>query len=160
MAIIRNGSVPAKSGSNYPASFADLGAFSAMALSDAGGLTQFGVHHETLMPGATSSQRHWHEQEDEFLYVLTGTLTLIDDDGTHTLDPGDAVTWQAGVANAHHVTNTSEAPVSYLIMGTRSKSETGHYPDIDLKFVRTDGKGAYFHKDGTPYPSKKDQQND
>lgn len=154
--IIRKGSVSSHSASNYPAPFDALGSFSTMALSDAGGLTQFGVHHETLMPDAISSQRHWHEQEDEFLYVLTGTLTLIDEAGRHQLHPGDAVTWKAGIANAHHVSNTSQAPVTYLIMGTRSKSEISHYPDIDLKYVRTDGQGTFCHKDATPYPSKKD----
>ncbi|HJQ27957.1 MAG TPA: hypothetical protein VJ827_01340, partial [Rubrobacter sp.] len=40
--------------------------------SDAGGLTQFGAYVQTLQPGSRSSDRHWHEEEDEFLYMLSG----------------------------------------------------------------------------------------
>ena len=60
-------------------------------LSVAGGLTQFGAYIETLAPGAWSSHRHWHDSEDEFLYVLDGTVTLRDDNGMTDLQPGDAV---------------------------------------------------------------------
>jgi Cupin domain len=38
------------------------------------GLTQFGVNICTLKPGAFSSQRHWHENEDELVYVLEGEV--------------------------------------------------------------------------------------
>ncbi|MFO1033714.1 MAG: cupin domain-containing protein [Hyphomicrobiales bacterium] len=41
-------------------------------LGDVFGLTQFGVNLATLPPGVWSSYRHWHEKEDEFIYVLSG----------------------------------------------------------------------------------------
>jgi uncharacterized cupin superfamily protein len=50
-------------------------------LSDEGGLTQFGAHVHTLQPGSRSSDRHWHEEEDEFLYMLSGEGTVIEEDG-------------------------------------------------------------------------------
>ena len=108
---------------------ADAGELLQVALSDAAGLTQFGVYIETLSPGARSSDRHWHEEEDEFLHVLTGTLTLVDNDGADTLHPGDSIGWPRGVANAHHVWNRSDAPCSYLIMGSRMPRDVVHYPD-------------------------------
>lgn len=79
-------------------------------VSDAGGLTQYGAYVVTLDPGAQSSERHWHEAEDELLYVLSGEITVIEDDGPHVLGPGDAACWPAGVANAHTVLNASSAP--------------------------------------------------
>lgn len=97
--------------------------------SDAGGLTQFGAYAETLRPGARSSDRHWHEEEDEFLYVLSGEATVIEDDGAHPLRPGDAACWPAGAPNAHQVVNRSDAPCTYLIFGTRMARDTVHYPD-------------------------------
>ena len=101
--------------------------------SDAGGLTQFGAYVETLQPDlqpdTRTSDRHWHEEEDEFLYMLSGEATVIEDDGAHTLRPGDAACWPAGTANAHQVVNRSGAPCTYLIFGTRMAQDVVHYPE-------------------------------
>ena len=105
------------------------GAYSSARLSEDGGLKQFGAYIETLEPGARSSDRHWHEQEDEFLYVLSGEATVIEDDGEHLLVSGDTACWPAGTPNAHHVVNRSGVPCSYLIVGTRVSHDVCHYPD-------------------------------
>ena len=94
------------------------------------GLTQFGVNHVTLDPGAASSLRHWHQAEDEFVFVLAGTLTLIDDNGEHVLEAGGFVGFPAGEANAHHLMNKSSAPATFIAVGSRKPGEeTIHYPD-------------------------------
>jgi len=95
----------------------EFGAFESLRYSDAGSLTQYGVYVETLQPGSRSSNRHWHEKEDEFLYMLSGEATVIENDGAHVLHPGDAACWPAGVDNAHQVVNRSSAACSYLISG-------------------------------------------
>lgn len=142
----------------YPAPFdAPCRLYQARELSDVAGLTQFGVGVETLLPGGMSSQRHWHEEEDEFLYMLTGEAILIEDDGEHTLRPGDAVGWKAGEPNAHHIVNRSDQPASYIIMGTRAQTERVHYPDIDLSYTRDEAGRRFTHKNGTPYPAKGDK---
>lgn len=99
-------------------------------ISDAGGLTQFGAHVVTLEAGSRSSERHWHEEEDEFLYMLSGEATLVEDDGEHPLAPGDAACWPARSGNAHLVVNRSGAPCTYLICGTRVENDVVHYPDL------------------------------
>jgi uncharacterized cupin superfamily protein len=100
------------------------------ALARAVGLAQFGVNHVVLDPGAGSALRHWHEQEDEFVFVLSGEVTLVDDHGEHRLTAGDYVGFPAGEANAHHLINRSNAPAAFLAMGTRHVGrETIHYPD-------------------------------
>ena len=98
--------------------------------SAAGGLTQFGAYLETLAPGARTSDRHWHEVEDEFLLMISGEATVIEDDGSHVIGPGDAACWPGGVANAHTVENRSDAPCSFLILGTKQKQDRCHYPDL------------------------------
>jgi uncharacterized cupin superfamily protein len=95
----------------------------------AGGLTQFGAYTDRLMPGATSSQRHWHSAEDEMIYVLDGTATVIDNDGAHDLAPGEAACWPHGNPNAHHIANRTDTPVTYIIIGTRVAGDICHYPD-------------------------------
>ena len=116
-------------GANLAPDERDDGSIWRLGLSDAGGLTQFGAYVETLLPGAGSSERHWHEQEDEFLYVLSGEATVVENDGEHTLRRGDAACWPAGVPNAHKVLNRSLAPCSYLIFGNRMAHDRVHYPD-------------------------------
>ena len=113
--IIRKGQAPADREAEGRAEH--YGASERLGYSDAGGLTQFGAHVETLQSGSRSSERHWHEEEDEFLFVLSGEAIVIEEDGAHPLGPGDAVCWPAGAANAHQVVNRSDAPCTYLIFG-------------------------------------------
>ena len=98
-------------------------------LSQGGGLTQFGAYLDTLAPGTWSSQRHWHSAEDEFLYLLSGTVTLEDDTGLTDIFPGDAVAWRHGEPNAHHLTNRGDVPATFLIVGSRCRGDICTYPD-------------------------------
>jgi uncharacterized cupin superfamily protein len=99
-------------------------------VSDEGGLTQYGAYVVTLAPGARTSERHWHEREDELVLVLAGEVTVLENDGAHVLGPGDAACWPAGVDNAHSVLNRSDAPCTFLIVGTRPSHDVCHYPDV------------------------------
>src|SRR5262245_64055888 len=89
------------------------------AIGNVAGLSQFGVNITRLKPGAGSSLRHWHEQEDEFVFVIEGEITLIEDGGEIVLRPGDAAGWKAGVADGHHLINRSSSDAVYLEVGTR-----------------------------------------
>jgi uncharacterized cupin superfamily protein len=101
------------------------------------GLTQFGVNLVTLKPGAMSALRHWHEGEDEFVYVLEGELTLIDDNGPHKIGEGHFAGFPAGVANGHHVVNESEEPATFIVVGSRRPgNDMVHYPDDALGPIR------------------------
>src|SRR5436309_12729070 len=91
------------------------------ALGDVAGLTQFGVNLTRLKPGAASALRHWHEAEDEFIYVLEGDITLIEDGGESVLRPGDAAGFKAGVSNGHHLINRSQGDALYLEVCTRAR---------------------------------------
>ena len=116
----------------------DFGVSETATFSDSSGITQYGAYLQTLQPGARTSTRHWHEREDEFLYVLSGRATVVENDGRHVLEPGDAACWPAGVPNAHHVLNESAEPCSYLIVGTRVTHDVCHYPDVG-KTLYTEG---------------------
>jgi uncharacterized cupin superfamily protein len=144
--------VPARMGSAYPPEFAKaVEGREKRALGDRFGLTQFGVNLTTLPPGAQSAQRHWHESEDEFVYVLEGELVLVDDNGEHLLTPGMCAGFKSAVANGHMLVNRSGAPAHYLEIGTRSPNERANYPDIDLVASKLGGRFVFTRKDGTPY---------
>jgi len=97
-----------KTSTGYPAPFRGrIAGRERKALGNLAGLTQFGVNLTRLKPGAASALRHWHENEDEFIYVLEGELILIEDDGETLLRAGDAAGFKAGVPNGHHLVNNS-----------------------------------------------------
>lgn len=120
------------------------------ALGDIFGLTQFGVNLTTLPPGAASAQRHWHEKEDEFVYVLSGELTLVSAAGETPVRAGECAGFPAGKADGHMVVNRGSEPATFLEIGTRSSDDITHYPDVDLHAEKTDGTFHFTRKDGTP----------
>ena len=121
------------------------------AVGDAAGLTQFGVNLVRLKPGAASSQRHWHENEDEFLIVLEGELVLVEDEGETILRAGDAAGFKAGVPNGHHLLNRTQRDGVFLVVGSRAPAERAHYPDLDLLYEKTDGRVRYTDRAGRPF---------
>lgn len=123
-----------------------LGPAAQMVLGDAGGLTQFGVHVEVLPPGSRSSFRHWHEAEDEFVYLLSGEVWLIEDDET-LLRPGDCAAWPAGQGIGHCLENRGSEEARILTIGTRKSHDVIHYPDHDLTTIK-DGKRIRYLRAG------------
>jgi uncharacterized cupin superfamily protein len=116
-------------------------------LAPAGGLTEFGVSYVTLKPGAWSSQRHWHDEEDEFAVIISGEAMLVEDDGETLLRAGDCAAWPKGKTNGHHLRNESDRDCVFVVVGA-GRSSGGGYSDIDMMF--TDDR-RFVHKDGTPY---------
>ena len=142
--------VPQSNATGYPAPFdQDVEGRWWRRLAPVGGLTQMGASHVVLKPGGWSSQRHWHEGEDELLIMLSGEAVLIEDDGETVMRAGAVAAWPAGVQNGHHLINRSDTDCVFIAIGTGDRSIGGSYSDIDMTFA-DDG---YFHKDGTPYPT-------
>ncbi|TPL18154.1 cupin domain-containing protein [Mesorhizobium sp. B2-4-10] len=143
-------SLPVHKGSGYPAPFdAPCAGRTRRRLGDAGGLTDFGVNLMTLPSGGWSSQRHWHSHEDEFVYVLGGELTLVEDGGETLLKAGDCATFANNSGNGHHLINRSSTAALYLEVGSRNPDDVITCSDIDMMSPSSDGR--FLHKDGTPY---------
>ena len=140
---------PLRRGSGYPPPFdAPCAQRTRRRLGEAGGLTDFGVNLMTLPPGGWSSQRHWHSHEDEFVYVLEGELTLIEDGGESVLRAGDCAAFAKGTGDGHHMINRSAAPAIYLEVGSRHPQDLTTCSDIDMMSAAADGR--FTHKDGAP----------
>ena len=120
-------------------------------LGDQVGIDQYGVNLTRLEPGSGSALRHWHEQEDEMVFILEGQATLIEDEGETILNPGDAAGFKAGVANGHHILNRSDTDVILLEIGTRSPTERAHYPDDDLAVTKDENGYDFTHKNGEAF---------
>jgi uncharacterized cupin superfamily protein len=110
-----------------------------------------GATHTVLKPGAWSSQRHWHDAEDELLIVLSGEAVLVEDDGSTLLRSGDICAWPKGSNNGHHIINESDADCSFIAVSAGDPAGSGGYSDIDMNFAA----GRYYRKDGTPYDARR-----
>ena len=126
-----------------------------MKLGDSAGLTQFGVNHLRLPPGAWSSQRHWHSHEDEFVYVLSGEVTLVMDSGAEILRAGDCAGFKAGDKNGHCIQNNGTEDAILLEVGSRIAGDAAVYSDIDMIAPANGVPAIYTKRDGTPYTDLK-----
>ena len=115
-------------------------------LAPATGLTDFGASHVVLKPGAWSSQRHWHDTEDEFMVMVAGEAVLVEDEGRTVMRPGDCASWPKGSTNGHHLINESDEDAVFVVIGGGERTGGG-YSDIDMLFTEA----GYTRKDGTPY---------
>jgi uncharacterized cupin superfamily protein len=144
-------SVPERRGSGYPSPFdSPCATRIRQRLGDAGGLKDFGVNLMTLPPGAWSSQRHWHSHEDEFVYVIEGEVTLVENEGRTTLRAGECAAFPKATGNGHHLINEAAEVAVYLEVGSRHPNDVTTCSDIDMKSANSDGR--FVRKDGTPYP--------
>jgi uncharacterized cupin superfamily protein len=143
--------IPLQQIASYPKEFAAvIAGREKQRLGDAVGLTQFGVNITRIKAGSASALRHWHEQEDEFIYMLEGELILRENDGETVLGPGDAAGFKAGSGIAHCLVNLTDRDAVYLEVGTRAKSERVHYPDVDFVMERDESGRRYSRKSGEP----------
>jgi len=145
--------VPVKTGSIYPEPYASMVAGrSSLRLGDAGGLTQFGVNIIILQPGAMSSLRHWHLNEDEFVMVTEGECVMVQDAGETVMRVGDCAAFPAGSTDGHHFLNRSDTVAKFLVVGTKAQREVATYSDVDfmLEIVR-DQSVRFMYKDGTDW---------
>ena len=144
---------PRQKRSNYPEPFfSRMAGREKAALGDTFGLANFGVNLTRLQPGAVSSLRHAHTKQDEFVYILSGTPTLITDEGETLLAAGMCAGFKGGSGNGHQLVNRSGAVVVYLEVGDRLPGDAATYPDDDLQAVQAGpNQWEFRHKDGSPY---------
>ena len=141
-------SVEPRRGSSYPEPFnSRMGDRAKRRLGELFDLQQFGVNLVELAPGGQSALRHWHTREDELVYILSGELVLVTNDGEQIVRAGDCAGFRSGIEDGHHLINRSSAPARYLEVGTRFEDDMAFYPDDDMMWKHD----KPHHKDGTPY---------
>jgi uncharacterized cupin superfamily protein len=150
MSVLDPKSLPGRTSSNYPEPLrSKLVGREKRPIGDALGLKNFGINHVRLPPGARSSLRHWHARQDEFVYVLEGTATLLTNAGKTPVPSGSCAGFPAGDADGHCLLNETDKDVVYLEIGDRTPGDVVEYPDDDLAAKGTSG-WAMTRKDGSP----------
>lgn len=115
----------------------------------ASALTELGISHVVLQPGAWSSQRHWHEGIDEIVIMLEGEAVLVEDQGETPLEAGDIATFAREVANGHHLINRSSRPCTFIAIDNRRGEGDCDYPDVDLRWNKA--ADHFSRKDGSKF---------
>ena len=141
--------IPQSNATGYPAIYADIVQERwYRRLAPAGGIEDFGASHVELQPGAWSSQRHWHEDEDELVVLLAGEAVLVDDHGEAVIRAGDVAAFPKNDGNGHVLQNRADAPCIFIAIG-RPDDSACHYPDIDMHLFA--GAGGQKRKDGSDF---------
>tara|TARA_Y100000814_G_C12138848_1_gene336751 strand:- start:101 stop:562 length:462 start_codon:yes stop_codon:yes gene_type:complete len=136
-------------GSSYPGILKNIcNGCERKSIGEYAGLTQFGCNLTRLRPGAATSLRHWHENEDELVIVLEGEVVLIDDFGETILHPGESAGFKASESNGHQLINRAKADAILFEIGTRMDEETAHYSDEDLLYKLKEGEYRFSKRDG------------
>jgi uncharacterized cupin superfamily protein len=152
MPVIDHKSLTPRTGSIYPEPYATMmRGRSSLRLGDAGGLTQFGVNLVTLEPGALSSLRHWHRNEDEFVMVTEGECTLVQDAGPVVMRAGDCAAFRAGDPDGHHFINRTTRVARFLVVGTKAAAEVATYSDVDFRIEMGGGNVKFTYRDGSEW---------
>lgn len=142
--------IPQSNATGYPSPFdREVAGRMWRRLAPAAGLTELGASHVVLKPGAWSSQRHWHDGEDELVVMIAGEGVMIEDGGETLLGTGDCAAWAKGSTDGHHIVNRSDADCVFVAISA-GPSAGGGYSDIDMLFTDDN---RYTRKDGTDYNS-------
>ena len=152
VAVVASEVAPRTKPSNYPEPFASrMAGRVKRQLGDVFGLTNFGVNLTRMAPGSISALRHSHSKQDEFIYIVEGTPTLVTESGETLLSPGMCAGFKAGEGGGHQLANRSNDMVVYLEIGDRTAGDSVFYPDDDIEAYLEDGAWRFRRKNGEPY---------
>jgi uncharacterized cupin superfamily protein len=144
--------VPGNTGSSYPEPLKAIAEERLKRrIGNHGGLKNFGVNMVTLPPRSGSALRHHHAKQDEFVYIVSGSPTLVTDGGEQILSPGQFAAFPAGDGDGHKLVNNTDTDVHYLEVGDRTDNDTVSYPDDDLHGTFVNGAFTFTRKNGEAY---------
>ena len=106
-------------------------------LGDQAGGEQLGCSLHEVPPGKRAWPYHYHEGNEEAIYVLDGQGVLRTRDGEVTVGPGDYVALPTGEAGAHQLRNDGDEMLRYLVASTMCEPDVLIYPDSNKVGVYT-----------------------
>ena len=93
------------------------------------GAFHLGYQGARIPPGKTFCPYHWHPEEEELFFVVSGTPTLRTPQGEYRCRPGDCIAFPVGPVGAHLVRNDSDADCTILMIANEEQSGYCIYPD-------------------------------
>lgn len=123
-------------------------------IGDLAGLMDMGLHLVRIEPGNETTEFHYHDQDEEFVYLLEGEAEARLGEETVIMKAGDMMLFPKG-GPAHAMRNAGTSDVVYLMGGTRPAMDVCTYPDLQRRQYRIDGQKEWadlsaFTKVGPP----------
>jgi uncharacterized cupin superfamily protein len=94
----------------------------------------FEVELAGIPSGKTMGPFHCHAAQWEFYLVVSGTLTIRDDEGETEMQPGDFCMF--GPGENHQLSNKTEKEVTYYCIADNPVTDHCYYPDSKKWSVR------------------------
>lgn len=111
-------------------------------LTDGLGFTDMGVHLVHVKPGDFSTEHHFHEEDEEFLYILAGRGVASIGDERFEVGAGDFMAFPKH-SPPHHMHNPGDVDLVYLMGGTRPAIDVVNYPRLGRRQYRLHGKREF-----------------
>ncbi|MEQ8281551.1 MAG: cupin domain-containing protein [Parvibaculum sp.] len=108
------------------------------------GLSDVGVHLVRVEPGRETTEHHFHGQDEEFLYILSGRAEATIGEETFEVGPGDFMAFpKNSPAHSMRVRDDASDDLVYLMGGTRAPIDICTYPRLGRRMYRVDGVKEY-----------------
>jgi uncharacterized cupin superfamily protein len=111
-------------------------------LGAAAGSENLGCTLFEVPPDRSPVPYHYHNANEEALYILEGKGTLRGNSGEEEISNGDYVAFPVGEEGAHQITNTATETLRYLCFSTKREPDVIVYPDSDKILVSGEAPGA------------------
>ena len=108
-------------------------------LSDLLGMTHLGIHLVRVEPGKETTEFHFHHQEEEFMYIISGRGMAEIGDEQVEVRPGDFLGFSAP-SLPHAMKNPFDEDLVYLMGGERRNFDMCDYPRLKKRLFRVAGK--------------------
>ncbi len=106
------------------------------------GLSRLGVHLIRLEPGRDSTQFHYHDADEEFVYILSGTGTAFIGELRVAVQPGDFMGFPSP-SPGHGLHNDGDSDLVYLVGGESNPADLVHYPWIRRTMIKSHGRRTW-----------------
>jgi len=106
------------------------------ALSRLAGLARLGITLARVAPGRESFAYHYHQREEEFVFILSGRGMADIGDESFEVGPGDCMLFGAPSVG-HHLRNPFDEELVYLMGGESAEIEIGEFPRLGKRAIFT-----------------------
>jgi uncharacterized cupin superfamily protein len=107
-----------------------------------GGGSHVGVGIDVLKPGQYSNRFHYHLKEEEHIFTLKGSATLILGSRKYIMKERDYCCFPAGQRAGHHLFNHTKENCLFMTIGDHHPGEIVCFPNTGKARIRATGKSV------------------